>query len=43
MKSINSNDDKRIESMDSIETYLYGTSKDLGSEEEVIKCNNITK
>ena len=30
----NSNDDKRKQSIDSIETYAYGTSKDLLSEEE---------
>ena len=36
-------DDKRIHSVDSIETYAYGTSKDLISEKEDIKCNNITK
>ena len=33
-----SNDDKRMQSIDSIETYAYGTSKDLGREKEVIKC-----
>ena len=27
-----SNDDKRMQSIDSIETYTYGTSKDLVSE-----------
>ena len=30
-----------MQSIDSIET--YGTSKDLVSEKEVIKCNNIIK
>ena len=35
------NDDKRIQSTDSIETYAYGTSIDLVHEKEVIKCNNI--
>ena len=29
--------------IDSIETYAYGTSKDLVSEKEEIKCNNIIK
>ena len=38
-----SNDDKRMQSIDSIETYAYGTSKDLVREKEVIKCNNIIK
>ena len=27
----------------SIETYAYGTSKDLVNEKEEIKCNNIIK
>ena len=36
-----SNDDKRMQSNNSIETYAYGTSKNLVSEKEVIKCNNI--
>ena len=32
-----------MQSIDSIETYAYGTSKDLPSEEEEIKCGNIKK
>ena len=32
-----------MQSVDSIETYTYGTSKDLVSEKEDIECNNITK
>ena len=32
-----------MQSNDSIETYAYGMSKDLVSEKEEIKCNNITK
>ena len=32
-----------MQSIDSIETYGYGTSKDLVSEKEEIKCNNILK
>ena len=40
---LSSNDDKRMQSIDSIETYAYGTSKDLKSEKEEIKCNNIIK
>ena len=39
--ALSSNDDKRMQSIDSIETYAYGTSKDLVSEIEEIKCNNI--
>ena len=38
-----SSDDKRMQSIDSIETYPYGTSKDLVCEKEEIKCNNIIK
>ena len=30
-----------MQSIDSIETYAYRTSKDLVSEKEEIKCNNI--
>ena len=41
--ALSSNDDKRIESIDSIETYTYGTSNDLVSEKEEIKCYNIIK
>ena len=32
-----------MQSIESIETYAYGTSKDLVSEKEEIKCNNIIK
>ena len=41
--ALSSNDDKRIQSIDSIETYAYGTSKDLESGREEIKFNNIIK
>ena len=30
-----------MQSIDSIETYAYGTRKDLVSDKEEIKCNNI--
>ena len=30
-----------MQSIDSIETYAYGTSKDLVSEKEEMKCSNI--
>ena len=40
---LSSNDGKRMQSIDLIETYAYGTSKDLVSEKEEIKCNNIIK
>ena len=32
-----------MQSIDSIETYAYGTSKNLVNEKEEIKCNNIIK
>ena len=32
-----------IDSIDSIETYAYGTSKDLVCKKEKTKCNNIIK
>ena len=41
--ALSSNDDKRMQSINSIETYAYGTSKDLVSEKEEIKCNSIIK
>ena len=31
-----------MQSIDSIETCAYWTSKDLVNEKEVIKCNNVT-
>ena len=41
--ALSSNDDKRMLSIDSIETYAYGTSTDLVCDKEEIKCNNIIK
>ena len=41
--ALSSNDDKRMQSIDSIETYTYGTSKDLVNKEEEIKCSIIIK
>ena len=38
-----SNDDKRMQSIDSIETNAYETNKDLVSQKEMIKCNDIIK
>ena len=32
-----------MQSTDSIEMYVYGTSRDLINEKEEIKCNNIIK
>ena len=40
---LKSNDDKRIQSIDSIETYAYGTSKDLICKKEKTKVNKIIK
>ena len=39
---ISSNDGKRIQSIDSLETYAYGTSKDLVSKKRK-KSNNTIK
>ena len=39
--ALSSNDDKIMQSIYSIETYAYGTSKDLVSDKEEIKCKNI--
>ena len=41
--ALSSNNDKRPKSNNFIETYIYGTSKDLVSEKEEIKCNNAIK
>ena len=43
MTALSSNDNKRIQSYDSIEIYAHGGSKDLVSKKEEIKCNNIIK
>ena len=40
---LNSNEDNRMQSIDPIETYAYGTSKNLVSEKEKFKCNYIIK
>ena len=32
-----------MQSIDSVETYVYGMNKDLVSKKEEIKCNNIIK
>ena len=37
------NDEKRMQSVDSIETYAFAMSTDLVSEKEEIKCNNTIK
>ena len=41
--ALTTNDDRRMESFDSIETCAYEMSKDLVSEKEEIKCNNLIK
>ena len=41
--ALGSNDAKRMQSIDSIETYAYGTSKYLVSEKEETNFNNIIK
>ena len=42
INKISSNDGKRIQSIDSLETYAYGTSKDLVSKKRK-KSNNTIK
>ena len=37
------NADKRMQSINLIETYVYGTRKDLVSDKEGINCSNIIK
>ena len=41
--ALSSNGDKRMKSIDLIETYAYGTSKDLISGKEEIEYKNIIK
>ena len=41
--TLSSNDDKRIQSIDSIEKYAYEISKDLVSDKQEVICNNIIK
>ena len=41
--ALSSNDDRRIQSIDSIETYVFGTRKDLVSDKEGIRYNNMIK
>ena len=40
---LRSNDDKRIQSIDSVETYAFGTSKDIVCQKEELKCNIIIR
>ena len=41
--AMSANNAKRIQSINSIKTYGYGTSKDLVCKNWEIKCNNIIK
>ena len=41
--ALSSNYYRRMQSIDSIETYAYGSSKDVITKEEEIKCNSIIK
>ena len=41
--TLSSNDDTRMQSIDSVVTYPYTVKKDLVSKKEEIKCNNIIK
>ena len=40
---MSSNDDKKIQSIDSVEKYTYGMKKDLVCKKQEIKRNNIMK
>ena len=40
---LSANDDKRIQSNNSIETYIYGTNEEIIQKKEEIKSNNIIK
>ena len=40
---LSSNDHKRIRSVDLVQTYAYGTKKDLIRKQEETICNNIIK
>ena len=41
--ALSSSDDKRLQPIDSIGTYTYGTCKNLVIDKEEIKCNNIIR
>ena len=41
--ALSSNNDTRIKSIGSVETYTYRMNKDLVCEKEEIKCSNIMK
>ena len=41
--ALSTNDNKRIQSSDLVETYAYGTRRNLLCKKEDIKCDNITK
>ena len=41
--ALSRNDDKRMQAIDSIETYAFKTRKDLVGDKEEIKCSNIIK
>ena len=41
--ALSQNDDKRIQSIDSVEIYTYGMNKDFVCKKEEISCNNIIK
>ena len=41
--TLSTSDDKIVQSINSIETYAYGTSKELACKREEVECNNIIK
>ena len=43
MIALSVKDDKRVQSISSIETYAYGTNEEIIQKKEEIKCINIIK
>ena len=43
MIALSVKNDKRVQSIDSIETYAYGTNEEIIQKKEEIKCINIIK
>ena len=41
--ALRANDDKRMQSIDSIETYAYETNKEITHTKQYTKCNNMIK
>ena len=41
--ALSSNDDKRMQAIDSVEMYVYGMNKELVWKKEKLKCNSMIK